>query len=126
MDVVLAMAVEAKVARPSERSRILVASHAGEVVVHPSQRKIADIVQRLNIRKCSRGMALFALRSVLTFVNFRLGMASVAVGRSRLERDRRMAIRAPHLEVFPIEVKCRHRVVVENVVPSLLVAPLAR
>lgn len=126
MDVVLAVAIEAEVARPCERPRILVATLARQIVVHASQRKVPDIVQRLNVLERARGMALLALRSILAFVNFWLRVTSVAVGRPRLERDRGMAVRAPHFEVFPIEVKCRHRVVVEDVIPCLLVTPLAR
>src|ERR1044071_7751121 len=52
-------------------------------------------------------------------------MAAEAVGRPRLERHRRMAVRAPRGQVLAVEPERRHRVVVEDVVAGLDVALLA-
>src|SRR5262249_33714742 len=73
----------------------------------------------------SRGVALRAAGAVLAAVHLGLGVTAEAVGRPRLERDRWMAVVAPHLEVLSVEVERRHRVVVEDVVAGLDVALLA-
>src|SRR5262245_46425235 len=119
------MAVDAHVARAGERPLVLVAALAREAVVHAAQREVADVVQRLDVLERLRGVTLLARSAVLTFVDARLGVTAEASGRARLERDRRMAVRASHFEVFAVEVERRHLVVVEEVVAGLGVAALA-
>ena len=53
VDVVLAVAVDAQVARAGERAVVLVAALARDVVVHAAQREVADVVQRLDVRRTS-------------------------------------------------------------------------
>lgn len=125
VDVILAVAIEAEVAGSSERPRILVTALARDVVVHALERKIADIVQRLDVFKRARRVALLALRSVLTFVHLRLRVTAVTVGRPWFECDRWMAVGTPHFEVLTVEVKPRHRVVVKDVISGLDVTALA-
>ena len=125
VDVVLPVAIDAEIAAARERPVIAMAALARDVVVRALEREVADIVEGLDVLPRARAVALLAARAVLALVNRGLGMAAEARGRSRPERDGRVAVRAPDSQVLAVEVERRHRVVVEQVVARLEVTLLA-
>jgi hypothetical protein len=70
-------------------------------------------------------VALLALCAVLTFVNIGLGVTTRAVRWARLEGLGWMAIAAAYVEMFAIEAKLRHRIVIELIIAGFKVATLA-
>lgn len=86
MHVILAVAVDAQVAGPAHRPVVAMAPFACDFRVCTVEREVAHIVQRPNIRKRFRGMALFACGAVLALMNVGLWVTAKAIHRARLER----------------------------------------
>ncbi len=125
VNVVLAVTVDAHVAGALQWTIIPVTALAGNIVMRARQREVANIVQRLDIGKRLGVMALLARGAVLAFVHIRLRVTAITVDWPRLERLRRMAVRAPDIQVFAFQLKLRHRVVIELIVTGFDVAAFA-
>ena len=73
------MAIDAHVARALQRAIIAMTTLAGNIVVGTRQRKIANIMQRLNVGEGLGVVALLAGRSILAFVNIRFWVTAGAI-----------------------------------------------
>jgi hypothetical protein len=125
VNIVLAVTVDAHVPSALQRSIIAMAAFARNIVVSAGQREVTHIVEWLNIGERLGVMALLARGAVLAFVHIRLRVTAITVDWPRLERLRRMAVRAPDIQVFAFQLKLRHRVVIELIVTGFDVAAFA-
>ena len=125
VNVVVAVTVDAQVARAAERSIVLVAPLARDVVVRAFEREVAHVVQRFDIAPVLVGVTGLAYGAVLAFVDFWLWVTTEAVFWPWLEGDLGMALAALAPQVLSLKFEVAHGVVIEDHVARLQVTGLA-
>src|SRR5215470_14808747 len=105
MDVILAMARDAQIARTAQLLAARVTARAVELVVRAGQREVAHVVLRAHVAERPRRVAALAAGAVAPFVDGRLGVAPEAIAAHRLERHRRMARPARQRRMLAVDLE---------------------
>lgn len=119
------MTVDAHITSALQRPIITMATLTGNIIVGTRQREIANVMQRLDVGEGLGVVALLARRAILAFVNIRFRVTTGTIQWARLEGLRWMTVAAANVEVFAVEPKLRHRIVIELIIAGFEVAALA-